>query len=354
MDTSSRESVEPTGRQRRRFEELDVLRGVAAMAVVVFHYSGHATRYFTGFPFDFKVGARGVQLFFAISGFVIFMTLENTRRLRDFAVSRFSRLYPAYWATLAILVVVDALATGKIWLTGTAINATMLQSFIGVQDFDLVFWTLGVELAFYLIMGALFAVGWTSRIVPVAFAWLAVATAVALATTHLPPWLPVYATRFLILPNAPYFIIGMMWYRIHTKGIAAAPVAVIAAAIATAFVVGGTPDALVALAVAGLVGLAVMGALRFAVSGVTLWLGAISYPLYLLHRNLGYRVLFALNDRGVPSIASFLVGIAFALILATIVSLLVERPVMAAIRKWYKARASSSLPRTAEAQAAAG
>src|SRR5262245_3655062 len=108
MQTSSGESIEqlaPPGppttaaapaavRARRRFEELDVLRGVAAMAVVIFHYSGHATRYLTGFPFHFKLGEHGVQLFFAISGFVIFMTLENTQRLRDFVVSRFSRLYP--------------------------------------------------------------------------------------------------------------------------------------------------------------------------------------------------------------------------------------------------------------------
>src|SRR5262250_3203475 len=77
---------------KSRLEELDVLRGLAALAVVVFHYSGHATRYFTGFPFHFTVGLHGVELFFVISGFVIFMTLERTARLRDFAVSRFSRL----------------------------------------------------------------------------------------------------------------------------------------------------------------------------------------------------------------------------------------------------------------------
>ncbi len=104
MQTNAAASVEQPSPPRRRFEELDVLRGVATVAVVVFHYSGQATRYFTGFPFHFKLGEHGVQLFFGISGFVIFMTLEKTQRLRDFVVSRFSRLYPAYWTTLAILV----------------------------------------------------------------------------------------------------------------------------------------------------------------------------------------------------------------------------------------------------------
>jgi peptidoglycan/LPS O-acetylase OafA/YrhL len=339
--------------RNRRFAELDVLRGIAALAVVVFHYSGHETRYFAGFPFNFKPGVHGVQLFFGISGFVIFLTLDGTKRLRDFVVSRFSRLYPAYWATIAVLAAVDAFETGKVWLTGIAVNATMLQSFIGFQDFDLVFWTLGVELAFYVIMGTLFALGWTRRIVTVAVVWLAVAAAAAVAYPHLPTWAPVYAARFLILPHAPYFIIGMMWYRIQRDGLNAASVSVIVAAIATAFVAGGIEDGIVALIVASLLGVAVAGGLRFAVSRATLWLGAISYPLYLLHRNLGYQVLFALNARHMPSIDSFFVAVAFALVLATIVNMGVERPAMTAIRNWYKAWSAKASRQTAGAPAQA-
>jgi peptidoglycan/LPS O-acetylase OafA/YrhL len=87
---------------------------------------------------------------------------------------------------------------------------------------------------------------------------------------------------------------------------------------------------------------------------VTLWLGAISYPLYLLHRNLGYRLLFALHARGVPSALAVCIGIAFALALATAVNRLVERPAMTAIRKWYKARSPKSTAQPTAAPAAAG
>ena len=66
-----------------RLVELDALRGIAAMAVVAYHYTthyanqiGHLTRLRFGFP----AGNYGVHLFFLISGFVIFMTLERTRR----------------------------------------------------------------------------------------------------------------------------------------------------------------------------------------------------------------------------------------------------------------------------------
>ena len=242
----------------------------------------------------------------------------------------------------------------KLWLRGLVVNTTMLQSFVGIGDFDIVFWTLAVELVFYVIMGTVFALGWTRRIVPIAFAWLALAVVVALASPHLPAWIPVYTTRFLILPHAPLFIIGMMWYRIHTGGFAKGPALVVVAAVATVFIASGIVLGLIAAGVSIIVGLAVLGALRFAVGRVTIWLGAISYPLYLLHRNLGYTLLFALNRRGMPSVPNVLIAVAFALSLATAVSVFVERPAMEVIRKRYKERSARARPKTAEVQTAVG
>lgn len=83
-----------------RLVEVDALRGVAALAVVLFHYTTRFTDLFQpGVPpaVSFPGGHYGVNLFFIISGFVIFMTLEKTARPLDFVVSRFSRLFPAYW-----------------------------------------------------------------------------------------------------------------------------------------------------------------------------------------------------------------------------------------------------------------
>ena len=76
-----------------RLDEIDVLRGLAALAVVVFHYSGHSQRYFADFPFHLEYGKYGVQLFFVISGFFIFQTIEKCRNVQEFLLLRFSRLY---------------------------------------------------------------------------------------------------------------------------------------------------------------------------------------------------------------------------------------------------------------------
>jgi peptidoglycan/LPS O-acetylase OafA/YrhL len=51
-------------------------------------------------------GYLGVNLFFVISGFVIFMTLDRTLVPLDFVISRTSRLFPAYWAAIIITMVI--------------------------------------------------------------------------------------------------------------------------------------------------------------------------------------------------------------------------------------------------------
>ena len=137
-----------------RIEELDGLRGLAAIAVVLFHYTTRYSEIYgreTGLPFEFPYGNLGVELFFGISGFVIFMTLDRTRSLGDFVVSRVSRLYPAYWAAIILTTAVVNLEGMTEFMRSPfeiTVNFTMLQSFVGVRAVDGVYWTLAVELAF--------------------------------------------------------------------------------------------------------------------------------------------------------------------------------------------------------------
>ena len=92
---SNSPTVNTTEPKRARIAELDSLRGLAAVSVLVFHltasYAESLPEQRRGF-INFNVGGMlGVQLFFIISGFVIFMTVERTRRPIDFVWSRFSR-----------------------------------------------------------------------------------------------------------------------------------------------------------------------------------------------------------------------------------------------------------------------
>ena len=340
-----------------RVEEIDVLRGLAALCVMISHYTWYCVKSFQEAPFGLELhtiyGFYAVQLFFIISGFVISLTLEKCSNWRDFAFSRLSRLYPAYWAALTLMVVVERLAFGEtLWVGGYAANLTMLQEFIGFPNLDGVFWSLTVELAFYAIMAIVFATGLLARIEVVAAIWLVVACLWSLVDQYLGFVLPASLPRYLILRHVPFFVAGIMFYRIAVMGRTRLRVALILAALAAAGWIDGlwdrqVPavgwiDGLERLGVAALLftifGLAVAGRLRFAVSPVTLWLGGISYSLYLCHRNLGFSMLSRLHELGVPVWLLFTVTLLMALALATSLTYLVERPCLRTLRQWYRTR----------------
>lgn len=142
-----------------RLNELDALRGIAALLVVAFHFT-------MGRPeaaYGFKYGICGVDLFFVISGFVIFMSLTRVKTGADFIISRASRLYPAYWAAVSftfMLIVGRSLVLdgqiGKIGLLNYLANLTMFQFFVLIPDLDGPYWSLTIELMFYVAVLILF------------------------------------------------------------------------------------------------------------------------------------------------------------------------------------------------------
>jgi peptidoglycan/LPS O-acetylase OafA/YrhL len=154
--------------QPSRIRELDSLRGIAAVAVALFHLA-----YWYGNPppdrWLFLWGHYGVELFFLISGFVIFMTLERSKSVYDFAVSRVARLYPAYWVAVALTSIV-AYAAFPRWDSAppsfgvVLVNLTMLQRFFMVGEIDKSYWTLAIELSFYVAIAAAFKARLMSRI----------------------------------------------------------------------------------------------------------------------------------------------------------------------------------------------
>lgn len=135
----------------KRISEIDGLRGIAAVCVMLFHYtfafnSGWSPGYF------FHYGYMGVPLFFIISGFVISMSISDGKSVFDFCYGRFIRLFPIYWVSILITVVamfLTGIGTEKLTAVNILVNLTMFQRFLGFEDIDGAYWTLAVELIFY-------------------------------------------------------------------------------------------------------------------------------------------------------------------------------------------------------------
>lgn len=330
--------------ETRRLEEVDALRGLAAVAVVFFHYSTRITQIYgqkVAPSVEFPHGDLGVNLFFIISGFVIFMTLNATRRPTDFVVGRFSRLFPTYWAAIAVTFAVTA-ALGLPGRTVTPLealaNTVMLHGLAGVRHVDGVYWTLEVELLFYGLMLCTFAAGLIARIHLVLIGLLVLSMLAGFADA---PRLPGIVRRLLILDHIAWFVLGIcVFLRTHPRS---------ASDHAKALWLGGM--ALLCIGLTGGVALAAIGGVLVclvwaAASGYLpwlrlrplVWLGAISYPLYLVHQNVGYSTILSLQRGGIPNDLSVLCAIAVSLMLAYALHLTVERPAMAAIRSWWKGR----------------
>jgi peptidoglycan/LPS O-acetylase OafA/YrhL len=332
-----------TGVPPRRYEEIDVLRGFAALWVVLSHYFPHWNEHLGSAPVIVPNpwGFHAVELFFVISGFVIFLTLERCRSVTQFAVLRFSRLYPAYWATLTFATLVGVFVFGgEFWAGGFLTNATMVQEFLGYPDIDVIYWSLAVELAFYANAALLLGLGlhrYPQRVVAI---WLACAC-VWSATLQVPgieradrDWF----ARLFVLDHAPYFALGILFYSIVRQGLSASRLALIGFAIVTELLIDSPAGAGVAVLIAIIFALAISGRVKFLISRTTLWLGAISYSLYLIHRNLGYQVLDWMHAHGVAPLVAVPLTIAGALALATASTWLIEKPALTLVRTWYASR----------------
>ena len=331
-----------------RLSGLDALRGVAAVMVMMFHYTTRYDEKFghrTATAFSVPWGHLGVNLFFMISGFVIFMTLERTTRPTDFLISRFSRLFPAYWVAVAMtfstLAVFPELGK-EVSLMQAIENALMFQGLLGIANIDSVYWTLEVELLFYWAMFFLWLAGGFARPARWIAAWLALCIGFGLAR-RAGHELPYLISHMLILPYFAYFALGILLYsHFRTRAFRWSIEGALGAMAFAAIILIDSPERV--LWACGFVAVFFLFTTGAGSSRLVVWVskvGAISYPLYLLHENMGWTLIWHLEAHGMGSNASIALTCVAAIALAVVMRVAVEKPAMLAIRGWRKRKPSS-------------
>lgn len=324
---------------------LQMLRGVAATLVVLFHLQAGSVNegYDPGFLIWFKRGEVGVDVFFVISGFVIFHAMQGRqdRGPEWFLRQRFWRIVPPYWAVLALTLLAlagDAVLRGD-WSdwpsTGKILVSVLL---LPVPDQVMaVAWTLTVEGVFYLIFAATFF-RWGVR---GAVAALVLWSAVVLVLKYAPVSLP-RAFGLVVYSGAVEFLFGALIALAFRKGWRAGAVpALVLGAVGLGLVVAeivtfawgrvwvaGLPSALL---VYGMV------ASGWRMPTWALVWGESSYLLYLLHLLIFSVVGTLLRMAGVAPYGSLtaLLGLgAFSIAVSVAATLWIERPYLA----WAKGR----------------
>ncbi|WP_308380651.1 acyltransferase family protein [Serratia marcescens] len=145
-------------REPIRLEYIDAIRGIAALSVVIAHFIVpiYGAENFV-FSHVLDIGKIGVVLFFIISGFIIpFSFRRENGGVKAFFISRFFRLYPGYWFSLLLFIVVSYFLGKQFPWYQILANTTMVQTAMGVKDIVGVYWTLFIEIVFYALCVAAF------------------------------------------------------------------------------------------------------------------------------------------------------------------------------------------------------
>lgn len=334
---------------KTRVNEIDLLRFAAALMVVVYHFAfrGRAADNLTALDYPplipiAKYGYLGVELFFMISGFVILMTAANGS-LRAFLVSRVVRLYPAFWVCCA-LTFVFSLALGgdrfQVSVTQWLVNMSMLAEFFGVTSIDDVYWSLYIEIQFYALVAIVLMLGAIARTQALLVIWMLGAAILEV--------LPVSTLRELFITrHAPFFAAGAACFLIWRDGPTRGRAFIVAGAwvmalyqclsginkIQTHYATPMSPLVVACIVSAFFVVMLLVALRRTGSLGRIEWpmLGALTYPLYLLHQNIGYMVFNHLAPLLNLHLLFWSV-VAASLLAARAVHVHVERPLGRALR----------------------
>jgi peptidoglycan/LPS O-acetylase OafA/YrhL len=328
--------------ERPKIAFLEAVRGLAAMIVVVQHIAAAQFPAFEDFSRTFlDLGRVGVVAFFVVSGYVITLSLEH-QSPRTFLIRRFFRLFPLYWLVLIGFLVAGALvpSTSTVPLTAAVLgtNILMVQGITPIATIIPVAWTLGIELIFY---AQAFVASVVRRVVEsvwLGFVWLGLYAAAQVGGAIMDRDVP--STPFMLLFTASLghaLYLRDQYGSRHWAGLLAA--GVVAIPLFAALRDGVDPEwpALVySLSFWG--GLLLFGAFylfaRRRVSPTLVWLGGISYGLYLLHP-LVYRLINTANLDPVLCIVAS--GVA-TIVVAWVLHRFVELPFVALGRRLSTSR----------------
>ena len=305
----------------RRWEFLDVVRGLAALLVVLQHSPIRFAKAHLSY------GLAGVVAFFLVSGFIIPVSLERYGSLLRFWSGRFLRIAPLYYVCAVAVTYVTVQRRGVLftshvqWGRFAVANALLLQHALHVPFAVDVSWTLTYEVAFYVVCSLLFAAGVQAR----STLWLWTGMLLSLAAAVLYRAVShhaIAATALGLVVTALYGTVVFRYFQGEVSRIAVLwPIPALFAVIGvTAWLRGRSPmggfdeggyasgasSTLLSWSVGfGLFGVAFLLRQRH-FPAFLLWLGRISYSLYLVHGSLRLMWPFPLDSgpMGYPALVA--------------------------------------------------
>lgn len=328
---------------------VNILRFLAAVFVMMYHYTfmffqrGNSYLDFPLLKFFFHYGYLGVHLFFIISGFVITLSAEN-RKFKAFLISRITRLYPALWIC-AGLTFISYFIFGQQILGETKsllqflTNLTMVPTLFGQNIIDGSYWSLSVELKFYAFIGVLLLTGLFKflREIAIGLSFILLPLAFVFKMEH---------------NHISLFLSGVIFYYIYKNKsklidlislLALLSVSIKYATSEAAGLIAGykynfsqITIAIYIISFYAIFYLISQNKLNFKNTKFIGILGAITYPVYLIHQEVG-RLFFKFTEiNQYSSKISLLVMVSFVLTISYLINKYYEKPVQKNLKELLK------------------
>ena len=333
--------------QKERYYEIDLFRFLAAISVVFFHYTfggynlGATALSFPELSPISKYGYLGVDFFFMISGFVILLTVWD-KDFKGFVISRITRLYPAFWIGVSLTTLATlSLSDHNITLIQYLANLSMVSDIFGIKAIDGVYWTLLVEIRFYFLIAVVMLFNHIKQIKYYLSFWLVISIGLSVINE-------LSIIKFLLMPQwSSYFIAGAVFYLIRKEGASRLYFLIILAAYLLSIkqacwniknleeLYQASFSIWIVIAIISLFYIALLmvsiNKTAFINKKSMLSLGVLTYPLYLIHQNIGFILFNVFIDNN--KYLSLLVIIVLMITLSYAISCYMEKAIAIKLKR---------------------
>lgn len=282
----------------RRYDSIDALRATAVFLVLTSHFTRRFTPEYMHYDTPLSIpwhGGHGVSLFFVVSGYCIAMTAENAASVGTFWLRRVTRLQPAFVVCIALtllFVSVLGLPDREATIADGIKNALWIPLVVKTTLVDGAYWSLLEEMKFYLVFGLLYYAA-PARIVALFAMFTAIGAVFYFTGWHADHQALIWgfkgvAQPYFLFPYSLFFLVGIAARRCSYP----AQCIILLACLAVLYATGKDDFFLVAA-------LTAVGMIGVQVRNVRIWrpitfIGLISYPLYMLHQNIGVAIIRSL------------------------------------------------------------
>lgn len=324
-----------------RIEELDLFRGIAAILVILFHYTtryqelyGHKMNYIINVPF----GKMAVSTFFILSGFLICKSINKENSAVQFLWKRFIRMWPCYFCAMIITTIVICIG-GDVFLERIPTikqficNLTMMPEYLGQKAIDGAYWTQAIEIIFYFIVASIILLNKREKIKEISIVWCVISIILNILIGNLNNKILKILGVLCISTYSQLFITGILLYYLYNndkdKKLICFGLALCLINQLLSLGIQYTIFYIVELVLFYLIIIkSAVKCHKFIEKKFIIFISTISYPLYLVHQMIGYVIINKLESIGLVNEIFIFIPITISIILADLLHKFVEEPVI--------------------------